>query len=163
MAWTRAWAALRRLGFSEAIIASCQFASIHKKEFVLLLSGLDAQRLQVKCPGGHRHVKIKGQLTKGTAVYTWPLAMHLAEEFSRALRRQRISEADAPQVDGHESVVVNDLLLTSSWKVRKVWGWKRKSHINVLEAHGGSGVLCLLDSRVAKGALAKGRSSANGL
>lgn len=108
-------------------------------------------------------MKIEGQLTKGTAVYTWPLAMHLAEEFSRALRRQRISEADAPQVDGHESVVVNDLLLTSSWKVRKVWGWKRESHINVLEAHGGSGVLGLLDSRVAKGALAKGRSSSNGL
>ena len=109
-------------------------------------------------------------------VYTWPLAMHLAEEFSRALRRQRICEADAPQVDSHESVVINDLLLTSSWKVRKVWGWKRKSHINVLEAHGGLGVLAaaaedqpdsrflgLLDSRVAKGALAKGRSSSNGL
>jgi hypothetical protein len=141
---------------------------VYKKEFVFLLSGLDAERLQVKCPGGHRHVKIE--------VYTWPLAMHLAEEFSRALRRQRICEADAPQVDSHESVVINDLLLTSSWKVRKVWGWKRKSHINVLEAHGGLGVLAaaaedqpdsrflgLLDSRVAKGALAKGRSSSNGL
>ena len=64
MAWTRAWAALRRLGFSEAIIASCQFASIHKKEFVFLLPGLDAQRLQVKCPGGHRHVKIEGSLPR---------------------------------------------------------------------------------------------------
>ena len=176
MAWMQAWLALLRLGFRQAVIASCQFGSPHKKEFVLLLYGLDVERLEVKCPGGHSHVKIQGSLTKGSAVYTWPLAAHIAAEFGRALKRAQLLESDQPQVDGHESVVVNDLLQTASWKEEKSWYWKRKSHINVLEAHSGIGVLTtaaekqpdsrflgLLDSRVAKGALAKGRSSSLGL
>ena len=176
MAWMRAWRALKRLGFCEAVIASCQFASPHKKEFIFLLHGLDPLRLEVKCPGGHSHVKIQGQLTKGSAVYTWPLAEHLAKEFSRVLRLGCAFEERGPDVFGLESVVSNDVLLTEKWRTRKCWHWKRKSHINVLEAHGGLGVLAaaasdqpdsrfvaLMDSRVAKGALAKGRSSADGL
>ena len=172
----RAWRALKRLGFCEAVIASCQFASPHKKEFIFLLHGLDPLRLEVKCPGGHSHVKIQGQLTKGSAVYTWPLAEHLAKEFSRVLRLGCAFEERGPDVFGLESVVSNDVLLTEKWRTRKCWHWKRKSHINVLEAHGGLGVLAaaasdqpdsrfvaLMDSRVAKGALAKGRSSADGL
>ena len=41
MAWTRAWAALRRLGFSEAIIASCQFTrrSLFSCSLALMLRG----------------------------------------------------------------------------------------------------------------------------
>ena len=79
-------------------------------------------------------------------------------------------------MSGHESIAVNDILQSSTWRTEKKWHWKRKSHINILEAHAGLGVLTaaaadlpdsrclgLLDSRVAKGALAKGRSSSTGL
>ena len=167
---------MKRLGFLEAVVASCQFGSPHKKEFVFLLHGLDPSRLEVKCPGGHTHIKIEGQLTKGSAVYTWPLAHHLAKEFSRVLRWRSVFADKGPDVSGLESVVTNDILLTSRWRTQKCWQWKRKSHINVLEAHGGLAVVAaagedmpdsrfvaLMDSRVAKGALAKGRSSSDGL
>ena len=74
MGWLKAWRALCRLGFRESIIASCQFGSPHKKEFKLLTYLLDAEGLEVKCPGGHTHVRIEGSLTKGSAVYVWDLA-----------------------------------------------------------------------------------------
>lgn len=85
MAWMRAWLGLLRLGFQQAVIASCQFGSPHKREFVFLLYGVDAESLEVKCPRGHEHIKIQGSLTKGSAVYTWGLAAHVAQAFSRAL------------------------------------------------------------------------------
>ena len=65
MAWMAAWKAMLKLGFEEAVIASCQFESIHKKEFRFLLYMLCAQRLERRCPGGHEHVKIEGSLTEG--------------------------------------------------------------------------------------------------
>ena len=105
----RAWQAMRRLGFVEAVIVSCQFSSPHKKEFAFLLHGLDPSRLEVKCPGGHTHVKIQGQLTKRSAVYTWALADHLANEFSRVLRVRSAFHEQGPDVAGLDSVVSNDL------------------------------------------------------
>ena len=87
-----------------------------------------------------------------------------------------LEEEEEIDVSGHESIAVNDILQSSTWRTEKKWHWKRKSHINILEAHAGLGVLTaaaadlpdsrclgLLDSRVAKGALAKGRSSSTGL
>ena len=69
-----------------------------------------------------------------------------------------------------ESVVLNDVLLQAGWAVLKEWKWARGAHINVLEKRllvalmkhlcisGGDRRFCaLLDSRVAKGAHAKGR------
>ena len=175
----RAWQAMRRLGFVEAVIVSCQFSSPHNScclFFAFLLHGLDPSRLEVKCPGGHTHVKIQGQLTKRSAVYTWALADHLANEFSRVLRVRSAFHEQGPDVAGLDSVVSNDLPLTSKWRTLKCWHWKRKSHINVLKAHAGLGVLAaaaeahpdsrfvaLMDSRVAKGALTKGRSSSDRL
>ena len=136
---------------------------------------LDADSLQVKCPGGHDHVKIQGSLTKQSAVYTHDLAKHLAWHFFRALRALDL-QGDDFRAHGHESVVSNDILSTGAWHTEKVWSWKEKSHINVLEAksalevlktaaykHESSRVITLLDSRVAKGALAKGRSTSHGL
>ena len=173
MAWLRAWSQLRALGFQESVIASCQFGSPHRKEFLLLTYMLDADSLQVKCPGGHDHVKIQGSLTKQSAVYTHDLAKHLAWHFFRALRALDL-QGDDSRAHGHESVVSNDILSTGAWHTEKVWSWKEKSHINVLEAksalevlktaaykHESSRVITLLDSRVAKGALAKGRSTSH--
>ena len=173
MAWLDAWGKLKELGFLEAFIASCQFGSPHKKEFRFITYLLDVEELTTLCPGGHDHVRIEGSYTKKSAVYTWELAEHIARAFSCALRRVDLLEAEGHlDISGYESVVVNDVLLSSKWTKEKWWAWKRKSHINVLEAHGGLGMLSLvatrhqdcrfvglLDSRVAKGALAKGRSS----
>ncbi|CAE7249391.1 unnamed protein product, partial [Symbiodinium sp. KB8] len=78
----------------------------------------------------------------------------------------------APRTQGFESLLANDLLLASDWKVVSEWRWRRKVHINVLEtlaavrvarkaaASGGDcKVVLLLDSTVGRGAIAKGRSS----
>ena len=56
MAWLAAWRWLILLGLEEAVVASCMFGSIHRKEFRFLLSGFDVQAFQVKCLGGHQHV-----------------------------------------------------------------------------------------------------------
>ena len=176
MAWMRAWKRLLELGFEESVLASCQFGSIHKKEFRFITYLLDSTSLQVKCPGGHERVKIEGAYTRPSAIYTWDLAKHVAKHFARALLAQRGHDDDAAPTTGIESALVNDLLASSHWQHGKTWRWKRNSHINVLEANGGLAVLkdaaevsqscrinCLLDSRVAKGALAKGRTSSKTL
>lgn len=178
MAWTSPWQWLLTLGCSEAVIASCQFGSPHRKEFRLLLTGVDAEGLTRKCPGGHQHLRIEGKYTKGSAVYTWGVAWHIASGFSRALHKLRQQEAE--DVFGeklqHESVLVNDVLRAARWEAMRVWFWKSKVHINLLEtsvvasllkqmmrSHPGTRLNILLDSSVAKGALAKGRSSSLGL
>lgn len=176
MAWLRFWSTLIALGFEESVIASCQFGSPHRKEFRFLTYLLDSSKLETRCPGGHQHIRIQGAYTKQSAVYTWELSRHLAEAFAAALRRDAALDRDAPSVDGYESIVINDLLIANEWIQEKCWCWKKKSHINVLESHGGLAVLdivarrysnvrfnALLDSRVAKGALAKGRSTSAGL
>lgn len=173
MAWLRIWLFLKQFrGFAEAIIASCQFGSPHKKEFRLLCHGLDTDFLTVKCPGGHKHLPIAGKYTKPSAVYVPALAKHFAKAFDSALAKQRRYEGDAPRVQGIESVVVNDILSTGRWDVDAEWFWKFPAHINVLESHSYLALLknlalkdscrfvAVLDSRVAKGAHAKGRTSA---
>ena len=173
MCWTSFWRDMLRRGFKEAVIASCQFGSPHKKEFRFLTYLLDKDFLEVKCPGGHDHVPIAGAFTKPSAVYVDALGRHLALAYQRSLGVLRRLEEDEPRTEGLESAVVNDLLAAGSWKVDRAWCWKSPCHINILEA---STVVSLLkelalkdpdcrhvilsDSRVAKGALAKGRSSA---
>ena len=176
MAWLKAWRSLLADGFRESVVASCQFGSIHRKEFRILSYLLDHVALEVKCPGGHEHVPIAGAYTKPSAVYTWDLAKHFAMHFEKAILAARRKNVDDVSTAGYESPVCNDLLSSSKWTCRSVWAWKQKSHINVLEANGGVAILCLaakesadtrfnclLDSRVAKGALAKGRSSSKAL
>ena len=134
--------------------------------------------MTVRCLGGHAHIPIQGSYTKPSAVYVRGLAMHVAHFFKRALVRLRNLEVDEPKFDGFESVVANDLLLSKPWRVTKVWSWKKKDrrHINVLEGDAAVTMLevaarrwedhrinSLVDSRVAKCALAKGRSSSRAL
>ena len=173
MAWTEFWASLLGLGFKESIMASCQFGSIHRKEFRFLLYLLDAEGLETRCPGGHPHVKIEGKYTKGSAVYVEALGRHLAKGFADALRRRRALDDESFNVDGFESVVSHDIVVASNWKVRRSWHWRAPRHINVLEVSASVEALeesaitqadcreiLLVDSKVAQGALTKGRSSA---
>ena len=68
---------------------------------------------------------------------------------------------------------MNDLLASKRWKVERAWHWKRRSHINVLETGTVTSLAhelvskqpdtrhnVLVDSTVAQGSIAKGRSSA---
>lgn len=112
----------------------------------------------------------------GPSWYTPELAQHLARAFSKALsRRQRIEENEV-KVSGLESVIINDVLSTGDWAVEHSWNWRCPSHINIFESYslvslfkklvkqgGDRRFAALLDSRVAKGAHAKGRSSARSL
>ena len=177
MCWLSCWRFLLACkGFSEAVVASCQFGSIHRKEFRLLLWGIPASELDRRCPGGHSHVPIQGAYTKPSAVYVSELARFFAQAFDRALRRKRHREEDEPKVEGIQSAVANDLLLSGDWQLEFQWHWQHSSHINLLESHaflallrrlalrgGDSRFVALLDSRVAKGSHARGRSSAKAL
>ena len=174
MCWLSIWTfLLKHYNFEEAICASCQFGSIHRKEFRLLLWGIPAEELQVKCPGGHKHVPIAGKSTKPSATYVPELAKFFAKAFDRALRRRANREDITPDVSGIQSVLCNDALLTGSWSTDCEWFWRKPSHINVLESSaivtllrglalegGDLRATALVDSRVAKCSHAKGRSSA---
>ncbi|CAE7225066.1 unnamed protein product [Symbiodinium sp. CCMP2592] len=80
---------------------------------------------------------------------------------------------DRPLSPGLENIAVNEVLLTGDWQVDSQWAWKRQRHINCLETEAAvtklrdiaregrdSRPVLILDSSCARGALAKGRSSA---
>ncbi len=94
MCWLSIWKWLRAHGCDEFVCASCMFKSIHRKEFRLLSFGLDADEMDVRCCGGHQHVRIEGRYTRGSAVYTPDLAMHFARGFAKGLRRVRREDAE---------------------------------------------------------------------
>lgn len=176
MAWLAAWRWLLSLGCEEAVVASCMFLSPHRKEFRLLLTGLDAEALTLRCSGGHKHVRIEGKLTKPSAVYTDGVAQHFANAFEKALRRQLVPKIEEREIRRTQNLVVNDILRSCPWEVGRSWFWKTKVHINLLEVSVAVSLMkqmmqespdcrfsLLLDSAVAKGALSKGRSSSRGL
>ena len=176
MAWLSVWRYLLSQGFSESVVAACMFGSIHRKEFRILSFGLDGVLLEKRCGGGHAHVRIEGKYTRASAIYPPDLADHFARCFADGLRRADERSADVQLLTGGESVMVNDILRSSCWKEEKSWWWKSRSHINLLETRvvlqlmhqklleGGCGRFSvLLDSTVARCALAKGRSSSRAL
>ena len=129
-------------------------------------------RLDVRCKGGHSHLRIEGKFTKPSAVYVQGLADLIADVFAEALDEKTRREAFGPKVAGLESCVINDVLSAGGWRVEHTWSWRYPSHINVYESFslvslfkklakqgGDCRAVCLLDSRVAKGAHGKGRSS----
>ena len=173
MAWLREWFSLVQSGaFSEAILAACQFGSIHQKEFRFLLHLIAVADVERRCTRDHPHVQIQGKYTKKSAIYTPEMGCHLAAAFKKALRMQVHAEEPDWKLDGLESVVSNDLMLAAKWNEVESWVWKRSPHINVLEVSAAVRVLAkhgvrfphtrflsFLDSAVAKGALSKGRST----
>eukprot|EP00435_Cladocopium_sp_Y103_P023047 s3468_g5.t1 len=174
MAWLAAWRYLLSLGFKEAILASCMFGSPHKKEFRLLLHGLESEFLNVRCCGGHQHLRIEGKYTKASGAYVDGVAERIA--FHGALRAKEEAAEREVSVAGLESVILNDILAAGRWENEAVWNWRYPSHINVYESYslvsllrklleegGDLRFVALLDSRVAKGAHAKGRSSSHAL
>eukprot|EP00438_Fugacium_kawagutii_P012665 Skav215620 [mRNA] locus=scaffold666:640257:644840:- [translate_table: standard] len=176
MAWLEAWRALLRLGFAEAVVASCAFGSPHRKEFRLLCYLLDVAFLDVRCPGNHVHVKIQGALTKPSAIYVDGVADHFAEAFHRTLSLLDSEERCDIKTQGLEGAFANDVMVSSNWKVSRAWSWKRRGHINVLEmaslvsqlkeaanSHAAARFAVFVDSAVCRGAITKGRSASYAL
>ena len=177
MAWLREWLALLELpNGEETFTASCSFMSIFQKEFRFLTCNMRPQSICKPCARDHKHVRIEGQLTKGSAVYCPGLAAALAELFAKHLRASyAFHSRNSLRADGHESMFVNELVKTAEWEVSAAWKWTGSSHINVLElasalqavkriaARGGGRAILLLDSNVALQTIAKGRSSARSL
>lgn len=162
----------------ETWLASCQYGSPHLKEFVLLANFEEADGLHRKCSRDHQHVKIEGQWTKPSAVYTDALAEAIAVVFDKALCRKFRCEArkDHELVAGLESPVVNDVLVSGAWKVDRSWYWRKPAHINIQETSvvvqllkdlavdsPGTRNVVILDSNVGLSALVKGRSPSYGL
>lgn len=178
MAWLDEWKAFIEYGWGhEEWCASCMYGSPHQKEFRFLVTNCDSAEIHRKCDRSHKHIKIEGKYTKASAVYTDGLAIALANCIAKNLRRKRANENRQSTSDsGLESVVFNDVLVGSSWKVEDEWTWRKDAHINIHEA---ASVLRLLkrqaisvprqrfsvgvDSNVALSALAKGRSPSYGL
>ena len=176
MCWLDLWRALLDLGFEEAIIASCVFGSPHRKEFRLLCFLLDVKFLDRRSPGGHSHVRVQGSLTKPSAIYVDGLADHIGLAFHDALLCIDASDRLEASTDGLESVLANDVMLSSKWHLVRTWFWKKVAHINVLELASAVSSLgsvaqkkasvrfsTFLDSAVCRGALAKGRSASYAL
>eukprot|EP00435_Cladocopium_sp_Y103_P043795 s3267_g12.t1 len=115
MCWLSIWKFLLELkGFEEAVIVSCQFGSQRKKEFRMIGRGLNMQKLEKRCPGGHDYVRIEGKFTKPSAVYVPALAEHIAQAFHVALRAKEAAEDDEITVAGLESALISDLLMTGN-------------------------------------------------
>ena len=162
---------------AETWLASCQYGSPHQKEFVMLCTFPEAEELHRKCSRDHEHVKIEGQYTKNSAIYTDQLAEALAGVFDKALsRKHRLRTMRDVKSSGLESVVVNDFLLTGGWFTKRAWRWKKPAHINILESAAvgrlfkdfallrpKSRFSVILDSNVSLSAHVKGRSPSYGL
>ena len=123
-------------------LASCMFGSPHLKKFRLLsimASTTMIFLLPVMVPTSI--LRIEGQLTKPSAIYVPKLARRFALVFAAALQKLKREEEDHYLSPCIESVVLNDLLMTGSWKVDLQWHWATRSHINLLESHAYFGVL----------------------
>eukprot|EP00435_Cladocopium_sp_Y103_P055970 s92_g18.t1 len=168
---------LENLLAEEVWTASCMFGSIHLKEFVFLCACMDATPLHRRCSRDHVHVKIEGKYTKPSATYVDALAEAIAKVFHSALLEKMMrEEREEPTVSGLENPLCNDFLRSASWRVKKVWTWRKPRHINIHETtavhkllkdlaicKANSRPFIALDSHVALSSLVKGRSPSRGL
>ena len=173
------WQALKALACCQEIRTdSCRFGSCHLKSFRFLGLRVEMSSLALRCHCQTNHVRVEGALTKESATYTDALARELAKVFVVAVRAQKIKVANEHNLNtkGLECQLSNEVMLTSNWKVKASWSFKKPSHINILEeasllrllngvAKQGNPVrLCaLVDSNVIRCATAKGRTSSLGL
>ena len=116
-------------------LASCAYGSPHKKEFGFLSCHAETAQLHRKCPGGHSHLPVQGKHAKASAIYHDTVALALGSVFDRALKA--LPPPPAPEAEGLEGLVVNDILASTEWEVASSWTWKSPRHINVLESDSG--------------------------
>ena len=82
MGWLAEWLYLLSLpNVEETFTASCSFGSAFQKEFKFLTCNMRAKGICKPCARDRKHVRIQGQLTKGSAVYCPGLAAALANLF----------------------------------------------------------------------------------
>lgn len=117
-------------------------ALLTSKNFIFLVNFEEARGLHRKCSKDHSHIKIEGQWTKASAVYTDALADAIGEAFDAALQKKlRLDRYhDSSCARGLESPLINDVLISGAWEVCKSWAWKKPSHINIQETN----VVCRL-------------------
>ena len=74
---------------------------------------------------------VQGKYTLGSAVYTPMLAAALAKVLAHGVERLRrkFEKLDSLDVSGLESQYVNDVAVTSKWRVWKVWRHRKTQTI----------------------------------
>ena len=178
MAWLEEWKRLlEELSVYERKTSSCMYGSPHRKEFRFLVANMETDAMSLRCDRSHSHVKIEGKFTKASAVYVDGLAEAIAVSFDKALARKlRLDSHREKTKPGLEMPLLNDLLVSSEWKVGRAWRWKSRAHINILETATVGRLLknlarekpstrmsIAVDSHVALASIAKGRSPSLGL
>ena len=128
-------AALSWDGACEERFDSCQFGSIHQKSLAMLGINLDLQSVARRCKGLWNHVPVQGVYTKASTIYTPELAHTLAWTLKHSIKLIKNYRADdvTCKVVGLENQLVNELMLTGQWAVKKAWKFKQVAHINILE------------------------------
>ena len=156
----------------------CQFGAPYRKS--TRLGRVRASWLEVlgrRCQGGHQHEQLQGSRTTFAACYPAELCACWAAAAAAAYREEstlfaELQSADPPEVrpGALERLWMNDLVMHLPWRTQSSTRAAR-AHINVLETRaalqatleatplGGVRIPLLVDSMVAKGCLAKGRSS----
>jgi len=175
IAWLFQWQRLLDLGSAKAVIASCQYYSPPREEIRLSTYTFDSKLLEVCCFGVLKRLKIGGKHTRPSAAYTHDLAGHFAVHFAAALRLQRLP-FDEEILDDHGNFVANDVFAPRQFSCVVDLAGRNRIHFHVVEARGALRVVelaarrfescrvtALLDPRVAKGALPKGRCTTCGL
>eukprot|EP00435_Cladocopium_sp_Y103_P012322 s1186_g3.t1 len=130
------WKAVKGLRCADEVRCdSCRFGSIHLKPFRFLSVNVGIKSLALRCMCEGPHVQIEGAYTKASATYVPNLVSALADCFAEAIAavKQRHFEALSLEVAGLENQLVNEIALSSPWKVQSSWTFKKQSHINILE------------------------------
>ena len=155
---------------------SCRYGSIHLKSFKFLTVGMKLRHAALRCQCVGPHVPVQGAFTKKSATYTDQLSKALALDFACAFE-SLLHDEDEPDFVGPrglENQLVNEIAISSTWKVEASWAFKKPSHINLLELksllrlvsdlvkkRSAVRFVALVDSIVTRGAVSKGRSSSH--
>ena len=155
-------------------VDSCRFGSPHLKSFRMLCVHFKPDNIDKQCVCKCCHLQVQGQYTKASATYTDGLARAIALDMQAFIQQKRLNllVEEMPSSKGLESVLVNDIALSSDWKVETSWTFRGSSHINILEEASllrlaqrlvklkyPTRFASLVDSNVVRGATSKGRSS----
>ena len=152
---------------------SCRYGSIHLKSFKFLTVGMRLSHACLRCKCKKPHVPVQGGYTKLSATYTDQLSQALARDFACAFESMLREDAnDDVEPKGLENQLVNEVMISSHWKIHASWAFRKPSHINLLELKAllrlvtdlvrrkkPCRFVALVDSIVTCGSVSKGRSS----